>query len=159
LPRKRLIWQLFPLFVLVAVAALLLAAFYATHTVQQFYRAGRDADLEARARLIVPQVTAPLLTGQSAELQSLCARLGEAADARVTLIAPDGKVVGDSSHEIATMDNHGDRPEVIAAMRGEVGRARRYSFTLKAHLSYIALRFATSMPCAGWCALPSWTPP
>ncbi|MCC6487398.1 MAG: HAMP domain-containing protein [Candidatus Hydrogenedentes bacterium] len=139
MPRKRLIWQLFPLFVLVAVVALLLAATYASHTVQQLYRAAREADLEARARLILPQVTKPLLAGDGAVLQSLCKGLGEAAGARVTLIAPDGKVVADSSHDVKTMDNHGDRPEVIAAMRGDVGRARRYSFTLRAHLSYVAL--------------------
>ncbi|MCC6697590.1 MAG: PAS domain-containing protein [Candidatus Hydrogenedentes bacterium] len=139
MPRKRLIWQLFPLFVLVAAVALLLAATYATHTVQQFYRAGRDADLEARARLIVPQVTPLLVEGNAAALPALCTSLGEAAAARVTVITPDGKVIADSSHDVETMDNHGDRPEVIAAMRGELGRARRYSFTLKAHLNYVAL--------------------
>src|SRR5690606_28134806 len=44
---------------------------------------------------------------------------------RVTLIAPDGLVVADSHEEEAELENHGDRPEVVAALRGEVGQATR----------------------------------
>jgi two-component system phosphate regulon sensor histidine kinase PhoR len=60
--------------------------------------------------------------------------MGRLLDARVTLIAPDGRVVGDSAESlegVAAMENHATRPEVIDAKARGVGRARRHSDTLK----------------------------
>ncbi len=139
MPRKRLIWQLFPLFVLVAAGSLVLAAFYATHTMTRIYQAQRNADLEARARLIAPIVRKALQTGSTEDLEPLCKRLSEAASARVTVILPSGKVLADSDHDVETMDNHADRPEVVEALRGEVGGSTRYSHTLRTDLSYVAM--------------------
>src|SRR5262245_27697210 len=66
-------------------------------------------------------------------------RMGERLSARVTLIGPDGRVVGDSSETIegvAAMENHGTRPEVLEGASTGVGRARRYSDTLKIEMLY-----------------------
>lgn len=139
MPRKRLIWQLFPLFVLVAAGSLVLAAFYATRTMGQVYQSQRKADLEARARLIVPIVSDALRSESVEDLNELCARLGAAASARVTLVLPSGTVLADSAHDIETMDNHADRPEVIVALAGQTGSATRYSYTLRTDLTYVAL--------------------
>lgn len=61
------------------------------------------------------------------------------AGTRLTLIAADGRVIGDSSHDPAAMPNHGDRPEVRRALAGEVGVSRRFSQTLRTHLLYVAI--------------------
>jgi hypothetical protein len=50
--------------------------------------------------------------------------------------------VGDSSEPfdaLAGMENHGQRPEVVDARAQGVGRARRYSDTLKIDMSYVAV--------------------
>jgi two-component system phosphate regulon sensor histidine kinase PhoR len=138
LPRKRLIWQIFPLFVLVAAGSLVLAAFYATQTMGQIYQAQRRADLEARARLIASTIGNTLFSVSAEELNQRCAQLSKAAAARVTIILPSGTVLADSDHDSETMDNHADRPEVIDALAGRVGNASRYSYTLKTDLSYVA---------------------
>jgi two-component system, OmpR family, phosphate regulon sensor histidine kinase PhoR len=68
-------------------------------------------------------------------------RLGALLGARVTVIAADGRVVGDSAETldgIAAMENHRDRPEVVAAGASGLGRARRYSATLKIDMLYVA---------------------
>ena len=65
-----------------------------------------------------------------------------ATEARVTLIAPDGRVIGDSERaggELSLLDNHAERPEVKAALGGRVGRDLRRSATLRAPLLYVAL--------------------
>jgi two-component system, OmpR family, phosphate regulon sensor histidine kinase PhoR len=64
-------------------------------------------------------------------------------DARVTLIAPDGRVVGDSAETleaIASMENHATRPEVLEAKALGVGRSRRHSDTLNIDMLYVAAR-------------------
>lgn len=60
---------------------------------------------------------------------------------RLTVIAPDGEVLADSSHIAAVqMENHRseDRPEVLAALSGRTGRSTRYSETLRRDFSYYA---------------------
>ncbi|HEY2384571.1 MAG TPA: ATP-binding protein [Terriglobia bacterium] len=60
---------------------------------------------------------------------------------RVTIIAPDGKVVGDSEvsrENLASVANHSDRPEVIDALRTGRGSAVRSSATIGVPFIYVA---------------------
>lgn len=69
--------------------------------------------------------------------------LGRDIAARVTLIAPDGRVLGDSAEDgpaLAAMDNHGTRPEVAEARASGLGVARRYSTTIGVDMLYVAAR-------------------
>ncbi len=69
-------------------------------------------------------------------------RIGTLIAARVTFIAPDGRVLGDSAEPeeaLAGLENHGLRPEVVDAARGGPGRARRYSSTVGADMLYVAI--------------------
>ncbi|GMK47809.1 MULTISPECIES: two-component system histidine kinase PnpS [Paenibacillus] len=68
------------------------------------------------------------------------------ADTRVTFIAGDGTVLGDSDHAPETMDNHSSRVEVVKAHKDGIGRAIRYSDTLKENLLYVALAVNPSDP-------------
>ncbi|MEO8431775.1 MAG: ATP-binding protein [Acidobacteriota bacterium] len=64
---------------------------------------------------------------------------------RLTIIGADGRVVADTdlpASQVATMENHGRRPEVLAARRDGTGYARRFSTTENEHRIY----FAKSLP-------------
>jgi two-component system phosphate regulon sensor histidine kinase PhoR len=61
------------------------------------------------------------------------------AAARVTLIAPDGKVLADSQQAPETMENHAGRPEVKDALSGRNGVSVRHSATIKTDLFYVAV--------------------
>jgi two-component system phosphate regulon sensor histidine kinase PhoR len=68
-------------------------------------------------------------------------RMGNLVSARVTLIAADGRVIGDSSEPVdvlPTLENHIARPEIVAAAHGGIGRARRHSATLGIDMMYVA---------------------
>lgn len=64
--------------------------------------------------------------------------LDSASGLRVTLMRPDGVVVADSRADPATMENHGERPEMRAALAGGTGTARRTSVTIGRELFYAA---------------------
>jgi two-component system, OmpR family, phosphate regulon sensor histidine kinase PhoR len=122
--------------VLIAVAAL-------TATVLQRQTSNRiERGLVAEARL-----AADLLSHRSAvvsgrELQDEALALARDIDARVTLIAADGRVVGDSSQDdagLAALENHGSRPEVVAARQRGMGVASRFSATLRIDMLYVAI--------------------
>lgn len=60
---------------------------------------------------------------------------------RVTLIAPDGRVLGESEMDgaaLAAMENHGTRPEVRAALAGGVGEHVRLSSSVGVEQLYVA---------------------
>jgi two-component system, OmpR family, phosphate regulon sensor histidine kinase PhoR len=69
--------------------------------------------------------------------EDIAASLG----ARVTIIAHDGRVLGDSDlnrEEIIRVENHSDRPEVIQALQTGRGSAIRYSATIGVPFIYLA---------------------
>ncbi len=73
------------------------------------------------------------------DLEEVVDDLASRSGSRVTVIAVDGRVLADSAAEASAMENHAQRPEVIAALAGEVGVARRQSSTLGETLLYVAL--------------------
>src|SRR5205814_2562120 len=76
-----------------------------------------------------------------ADLDSEADRLGSRLDARVTLIASDGRVLGDSAEPVErlpTLENHATRPEVLEAKASGLGTARRFSATLGIDMLYVA---------------------
>ena len=76
-----------------------------------------------------------------AELDAEADRIGELINARVTLVASDGRVVGDSAESptaLAAMENQGTSPEIVAARATGLGRAGRHSATLDAEMLYLA---------------------
>jgi two-component system phosphate regulon sensor histidine kinase PhoR len=84
-------------------------------------------------------VAALLATGDRPAIAAYCAELGARSATRVTVIAPDGTVLGDSKENPARMDNHLDRPEVRAALgQPQPGSARRWSHTLREDYLYFA---------------------
>jgi two-component system phosphate regulon sensor histidine kinase PhoR len=63
----------------------------------------------------------------------------EIINARITIIAPDGTVVGESQADRFEMDNHLDRPEVQEALAEGLGRSIRYSRTEGKEFMYTAV--------------------
>jgi two-component system phosphate regulon sensor histidine kinase PhoR len=80
---------------------------------------------------------------QGPDLDREADRLGEIIAGRVTFIADDGRVVGDSTQtevELPSLENHLSRPEVVAARERGFGSTQRYSDTLDADMVYVAVR-------------------
>jgi two-component system phosphate regulon sensor histidine kinase PhoR len=79
--------------------------------------------------------------------QQLAASIGTAIKARVTLIAPDGTVIGDSDvgqARLAQLENHLQRPEIQEALKNGSGSALRYSDTLRISMLYSAVTYGGS---------------
>ena len=90
-----------------------------------------EATLSAETRL-----AAELLTRNPGippeELDEEADRMGRLAGIRVTLVADDGRVLGDSTEDgaaLAAMENHRARPEIQAARARPEVLIRRYSTT------------------------------
>ena len=124
-----------------AVALLLAAVLIAIPMRAQLLRA-IERNLVAETRLAAALLQARPTDGSVAALDRQADEIGGFTAARVTFIAADGHVVGDSAEDLAALerlDNHGTRPEVVAARQTGMGIARRFSTTVGTDLLYVAL--------------------
>ena len=137
--RKRLLWQLYPSYLIIIVISLVAITWYGSNSFRQFSLRHTAADLEARGVLKARFFIDLLRAGNPEEIQQSCQEQGRISSTRFTLMAVNGQVLGDSEYEPAQMDNHGDRPEVKAALREGRGEAIRYSYTLGQNMMYVAI--------------------
>jgi two-component system phosphate regulon sensor histidine kinase PhoR len=138
----------------------LVAGWLALRSIEQHELARLEEALSVRTELAalslgpLIQEAPPLL--DDARLHALRTTTSEVARhalARVTVIAPDGTVLADSSVSEADtnrVQNHGNRPEVRQAMQAGRGRHVRRSETTGVRTSYFALRVdrTASIPAA-----------
>jgi signal transduction histidine kinase len=100
-------------------------------------RDSTSAELLREARLVGAQWRPGL------DADSLADAAGEALTHRVTLVTPDGRVVGDSEFDepaLSRLENHAARPEVSAAFQGDSGSVIRDSPSAGDEEIYAAVR-------------------
>ncbi len=137
--RRPLIWQLYPSYLVLALVALLATGWYASRSMRAFYLSQIHQNLLNQSQLLKDQFLPLLEPSRYAELDRYCKQAGERVPTRLTVILPDGTVVGDSQARPPQMENHGNRPEIIEALKGAMGAATRFSDTLGRHMMYVAL--------------------
>lgn len=140
--RKRLLWQLFSSYSLVIIIALLIASWYGSLVLRQFYLNEVSANLKTKALLINEQIQKPVSDNDAANVNKLCKELGSKVSTRITVILPSGEVIGDSEEEPGRMDNHANRAEVKEALAGNMGSSTRFSHTLQTDMMYVAIPIA-----------------
>jgi len=122
---------------LVITATLFLLDFYLSR-----YMAARQ--IEAVEQRLMAQ--ACLLSFEAAtvprqKLETWVQAAGTRAQARLTIIDPQGMVLADSQHDPETMENHAGRPEIRDALQQGSGSSVRHSATLNHDLCYLAIAF------------------
>lgn len=94
--------------------------------------------LEREARLV-----GVLWRSHAANPDSVSDAIGDALGRRVTLVNPEGVVVGDSEFDdeaLLSLQNHLARPEVASAIAGGIGNSRRPSPSTGDQELYVAVR-------------------
>ncbi len=77
---------------------------------------------------------------QGAALDAACERLAADLQIRLTVIAADGRVLGESTRSSESLENHANRPEIQEALMRATGRSVRHSATVGTDLLYVAWR-------------------
>ena len=137
--RATLLGNLLPPLLLILVLTLMLVTGFTGRSMRGFVLEHTRKDLEDTCHLIIPRITPLLEEGAQPRIQAMCKEAEEQSGKRITIVLPGGRVVGDSDQDPAHMDNHGNRPEILAALGGEVGHSLRYSNTLKHQRLYVAV--------------------
>jgi len=141
--RRKLLWHLFPSYLLITVIAVAAVSLYSYVALSRFYIDETEAALTARASLLGERLKSIVASGDADELDALVGELGAEISTRITVVSPSGIVLADSDEDRSVMDNHADRPEIITAMTGATGTSQRYSYTLLQNMMYVAVPILT----------------
>jgi two-component system, OmpR family, phosphate regulon sensor histidine kinase PhoR len=131
-------WRIAIPFIILIIVSMSVLGIYLTNAVRNSQLDNLRFNLEQEAR-ITAEASLPSLLGQGDMPDVLAKRLGKEIDTRITIIATNGTVLGDSIENPATMENHATRPEVMDALTTGMGESTRYSTTLKEDMMYVAV--------------------
>jgi two-component system, OmpR family, phosphate regulon sensor histidine kinase PhoR len=122
---------------------LLFAGLYLNHELERLAVEGLEARLVVAARLLHDEARALLAReAPPEESQAFVVQADRASGFRVTVIAADGRVIGESEvalRDLPRIENHRGRAEVEAALAGKAGRDVRRSPTVGERLLYVAV--------------------
>ncbi|MEJ2639659.1 MAG: ATP-binding protein [Desulfosarcinaceae bacterium] len=137
-PRRRLIWQLYPSYLVLVLCAVLAVSWFATDFMRRFYISHLRTTLAYHGQIMKARIAADLEPLDPLRLDRDCKAAAAEIPVRFTVILPNGVVVADSEENPRKMDNHRKRPEIRTALEGTIGHSERYSLTLKQKMMYVA---------------------
>jgi two-component system phosphate regulon sensor histidine kinase PhoR len=134
----------FPYLIILAfgltVISLVTSRFYGNYVLNSW-----ETEISAEAQLAAEYLTPVLQNYKPNEnLSNAVQRLSDITKDRITIILPDGLVVGESAKEPSSLENHLQRPEIQAALAGRSETTIRTSATLHQRLLYGAAPIQSS---------------
>ena len=136
-------WRIAFTYVVLILLVMTGLTLYFTGFVHQTHIDSLQAQLKGETQLLGGYMEELSAAGQPApDYDQLAKRWALLAQARVTIIAQDGTVIGESDEDRTKMDNHLNRPEVHAALAAGWGSSLRYSQTLGYNMLYGAKTYS-----------------
>lgn len=148
--RSGLFWKLYTILVALVLLVAGLAGVLVTSRIQSESLAEIERSLQARALLLQEIVASSFPIQASDDIQPRVQFLGDQLGTRLTVIGEDGWVLADSQEHPRNMDNHGTRPEVLAARSQGSGASVRFSDTIGTEMMYFALPVFAGGQLAGY---------
>ena len=132
-------WKLTVPFLLLMIIAIGAITLLLLVWADRFYLNTLRAHLLQECQL-VSRLTRQQLADDAPALDGVAQQIGSDLQRRVTLILPDGRVVGESERNSRDMELHDSRPEVRDAFVHGHGWSIRYSTTVRQRMLYVAQR-------------------
>jgi two-component system, OmpR family, phosphate regulon sensor histidine kinase PhoR len=131
-------------FLLVILIVVVPSTFYLGSNLKQFLMDQKEEELRRELTLAAKMVADTFNRGSldTTKIQHLAFEVGADIQKRVTIISRDGRVLGDSgltTEAVDKMEDHSNRPEILAAKTKGFGRSIRFSTTLQATTLYGAV--------------------
>jgi len=125
--------------ILLLTGSILLFTF---QSLRDHYVESLEKELYSLNYALEPSIAPLVLKNDFSSLDSLVKSQGQKTKSRITIISVDGEVLADSEKDPRTMENHRDRPEILAAIADSVGNSIRYSTTVNESMLYTAIKLS-----------------
>ncbi|MHB1294592.1 MAG: ATP-binding protein [Anaerolineae bacterium] len=137
---RTLRWRIAVPYILLILLSTATLSLYLAGRIRAAYVSDLDAKLVSQAEWLADSFGEELAgDGDPSTLSASVERYAGLVGARITVIGLDGTVLSDSEQDPSAMDNHGRRPEVLAALERGQGTSVRYSATLGYDMMYVAV--------------------
>ncbi|MEI7473639.1 MAG: ATP-binding protein [bacterium] len=133
--KKRLLWRLFPSYLLITMVSLLCITFYFSEFQKSFYLKNLSDELKIKASMLSERFS---LNSENSSIQESVKKISALSSMRITFIDIKGNVVAESSKIHKKLENHLKRPEIQSAIKGKVFVTKRYSHTTGQEMLYAA---------------------
>jgi len=135
---KSIQWRIAGVYILLIIVSMGILGIYLTNLARNTQLNELRSHLKREARIIAEAIL-PVFVNDSSNVDALAKRLGQNTGTRITIIAPDGTVMGDSDENPAEMENHASRIEIKEALATGLGESTRFSTTLGEQMMYVAV--------------------
>ena len=133
-------WRITIWFVLLVIISMAILGVYLVSSVKSSQLNSLRNQLENEAKITAEASLSGFVSQEGeSNLDALAKKLGVQIGTRITIIALDGTVLGDSDEDPTTMENHATRPEVKDALASGIGESTRYSTTIGKQMMYVAV--------------------
>ena len=136
--KRRLLYQLYPSYLVITLASLVGVGWFAAHSVEQFYLNQVAGDLEARALSVREMLGPDWGPEQRDSAEALARRVAEASGIRLTII-PAGNAPANRDAASVDAESQVNRPEVATALAGRAATNTRFVPGLDQRVTYFAL--------------------
>ena len=137
--RSRILWKLFSGYVILISLSTVIVGVLISKQVEKETLNEIEQSLNVRATLL-KSIALDIFSGSSKQTdQERIKILGKVTNTRFTIIKSDGTVLVDSQEDPKSMDNHANRPEILAAYSHGQGITTRFSKTIDINMMYYAL--------------------
>jgi len=137
--KRTIFLKLFGGYLLITIALAALILIFSFQTIRSHYINHLTNNLKNVGNTFSWEISPLLEQKKFQKIDSLAKIIGDKLDMRITVIVPDGTVIGDSKADPKTMENHRNRPEIILALNRQTGNSIRFSATLKEPMLYVAV--------------------
>jgi two-component system, OmpR family, phosphate regulon sensor histidine kinase PhoR len=131
-------WRIAIPFILLIMAMMTILGVYLSDFIEKNYINNLEKQMTIQARMAGEVLKDEWQNAD--DLDDQARQLGDVLGARLTLISPDGVVIGESEEDRMLMDNHNNRPEVMEALVQGTGSSVRFSHTTGYDTLYVATR-------------------
>lgn len=138
--KNRIVWKFFGAFTVLTLIVVFVLNFFVALKLSDNFEQRISRELKSGATLVGNLLHEDLAEGGDEEIQREITRLAGELNLRITVVDSKGRVLGDSEEEPSQMENHGDRPEILEAVRNSFGQSTRFSDTLNYNMKYVAVR-------------------
>ncbi len=108
-------------------------------TLRSFYLSQLQDSLNQLAISLSDKFIPYLESKNNRAIDRIAKSYGKKLNVRITVISPNGIVLGDSERDPKDMENHANRPEIKEALKKGMGTALRFSATLQKYMLYLAI--------------------
>lgn len=137
--KTRLVWKLLPSYLLILLVSVGALTWVSSRTMRAYQLSRTRESMFTVARVVAARIVDTPSALEIQDLMPFYLSVDRASGYRLTVVRPDGVVVGDSRGDVPRMENHGSRPEVREALAGRDGQDIHFSPTLHRKMLYVAV--------------------